>query len=100
MHVPLALPPTASTPYRTTRGCPPTHTQMLGWTDLRHSNKGGGGGGGGLAAGAGSGGCPDLSLQLKVGKVVLRSHAYQEEVVTQVWGGVCWPSEQGFRVQG
>jgi hypothetical protein len=39
----------------------------------------------------GGGGAPDLSLLLRAGKNTLRSAAFQEEVVTQVWVcvGVC-----------
>lgn len=68
----------------------PLAVEALGWADLRRPPGGGGGGGkGGKGASAlGADGCPDLSLQLKLGKALLRSSAVQEEVVTQVgWCG-------------
>ena len=34
---------------------------------------------------AGAGGMPDLALQLRVSKNALRSPAFQEEIVSQVW---------------
>lgn len=51
----------------------PLALEVLGWADLRKAPK--------AAVG---GGCPDLGLALRVGKSVLRSSTYQEEVVNQV----------------
>ncbi|KAG2453202.1 hypothetical protein HYH02_002526 [Chlamydomonas schloesseri] len=63
----------------------PLVVEALGWADLRRPPGGGGGKGGGKGAAAlGADGCPDLSLQLKLGKALLRSSAVQEEVVTQL----------------
>ncbi|GLI62328.1 hypothetical protein VaNZ11_004935, partial [Volvox africanus] len=63
----------------------PLALEALSWGDLRRPPGGGGSGGGGKGKGAAMMvGCPDLSLQLKLGKQLMRSAACQEEVVTQV----------------
>ncbi|EFJ50433.1 hypothetical protein VOLCADRAFT_88772 [Volvox carteri f. nagariensis] len=72
----------------------PLALEALEWGDLRRSPGGGGGGGrggtgGGGGAAAVAGGCPDLSLQLKLGKQLLRSPPCQEEVVTQILELLC-----------
>ncbi len=64
---------------------------MLTWSELSKKPAGG-------AAAP-----PDLLLQLRLGKSVLRGAALQEEIVNQVWSGdiaVIWITYSRVRVDG